>query len=328
MTLIRDYLFSRKHCEDNNLRHLRLIEPPLWLVIFILIAGLSLISCDQKFSTPEYDIYYDEDFNDVPQGYKAPAAADSRACKVLFLGNSLTSYNSQTSIFRGLAQSANKRIFVNQYCQNGAQLDYHRYSLMSRQKISEQKWDFVILQEAVAEVSSSEGRADILPFIEGLKTFIFQRNSRARVIYFMPYANRDGLDIGFMHLSYDQHQINLIEGVQQYAQLADVMIAPIGQAWRQVRRERPSIELYREDKAHPAYAGSYLGACVYYATIFQDSVTPINYKGMLDSATAVYLRSVATRVVLDSLTTWRIRPLDAGQNWNITPDDTSSAPRE
>jgi hypothetical protein len=39
-------------------------------------------------------------------------------------------------------------------------------------------------------------------------------------------------------------------------------------AWERVRRERPELELYGEDGHHPGPAGTYLAACVFYASLF------------------------------------------------------------
>jgi len=48
-------------------------------------------------------------------------------------------------------------------------------------------------------------------------------------------------------------------------------VAPVGVAWERVRRIFPSIELYDSDGSHPSPAGTYLAACVIYATLFHQS---------------------------------------------------------
>lgn len=44
-------------------------------------------------------------------------------------------------------------------------------------------------------------------------------------------------------------------------------VAPVGVAWGRVRAERPEISLFDPDGSHPAPGGSYLAACVLYATL-------------------------------------------------------------
>lgn len=292
------------------------------LSLGLLLGLLAFSICDQGFTDPDqYDIYYNSDIEDVPANYKAPAKADQRACKILFLGNSLTYFNAQPSILKMLADKGKKRVFIDQHCKPGAQMDYHRWSKYSRLKIREQAWDFVILQEAIAEIISAESQDLVLPFMETLKSLIYANNPNTRIFYFMPYANKNGYDYSFMHISYQEHQLNINVGTKIYAERADLMIAPLGRAWAYVRAERSDLELYHADGQHPAYAGSYLGAAVYYAAIFQQSADTLNYKGMTDSAAAAYLRQVASRTVLDSLNVWRIPALDDPEEWDILPYD-------
>jgi hypothetical protein len=63
------------------------------------------------------------------------------------------------------------------------------------------------------------------------------------------------------------------------------IVAPVGIAWADVASKEPSIDLYYKDGAHPSPAGTYLNACVFYATIFgrspvglpsEVSGTPVN----------------------------------------------------
>ena len=56
-----------------------------------------------------------------------------------------------------------------------------------------------------------------------------------------------------------------------YLEMADVLdayCAPVGEAWRRVHAECPSLQLYNSDGSHPSPAGSYLAACVFYAIFF------------------------------------------------------------
>jgi len=57
---------------------------------------------------------------------------------------------------------------------------------------------------------------------------------------------------------------------------------------------------------HPSYLGSFLGAAVYFATIFRESAAGNPYGGTLSSDVAQYLRTAASETVLDSLDVWRL----------------------
>jgi hypothetical protein len=55
------------------------------------------------------------------------------------------------------------------------------------------------------------------------------------------------------------------------AQKIGARVAPVGLAWEAVLLADPSTALYDEDKSHPTPLGSYLAACVFYATFFGES---------------------------------------------------------
>ena len=63
------------------------------------------------------------------------------------------------------------------------------------------------------------------------------------------------------------------------AELA-IRVAPAGLAWARSVRERPDLNLFAPEMAdiHPNYAGSYLVACVVYATIFGRSPVGLSFR--------------------------------------------------
>ena len=79
---------------------------------------------------------------------------------------------------------------------------------------------------------------------------------------------------------------------------ASVNYTLLGEAWRKVRTERPSLEMYHTDLHHPSYAGSYLKACVNYLTLSGKKFGADPCDCLLDAETAAYLRGVAEAVVL------------------------------
>ena len=82
--------------------------------------------------------------------------------------------------------------------------------------------------------------------------------------------------------------------------------APVGMAWRTVRRERPDCILYRPDCYHPEVPGSYLAANVIFTTIFQRPYQTA-FTADLPAAEAEYLQQTAQRSVLDNLVLLNIR---------------------
>ena len=96
------------------------------------------------------------------------------------------------------------------------------------------------------------------------------------------------------------------DGTLRLADSLHLMIAPVGWAWQTVVHERPATVLFAADKAHPALPGSYLGAAVFYVTLFQEAATGINYYGGLSDSEAAYLQQIATSTVLNDLEKWHI----------------------
>jgi hypothetical protein len=87
---------------------------------------------------------------------------------------------------------------------------------------------------------------------------------------------------------------------QAYEGLGDelhVPVAPAGLAWKQVRRERPDLNLY-EDDHHPTAIGSYLVACVLYRVLVPGSrAAGDGYSAGLPTDVAAYLQRVADQTV-------------------------------
>src|SRR4249920_516704 len=48
-------------------------------------------------------------------------------------------------------------------------------------------------------------------------------------------------------------------------------LAPVGDAWQTALRTNKKLTLHEKDKKHPNATGTYLAACVFYATIYGES---------------------------------------------------------
>ena len=71
------------------------------------------------------------------------------------------------------------------------------------------------------------------------------------------------------HSPEEQEKLN--DAYLKIAQELGADVAPVGMAWHNARHEDPEVQLYHEDGAHPGPAGSYLAACVFYATLTGNS---------------------------------------------------------
>ena len=79
----------------------------------------------------------------------------------------------------------------------------------------------------------------------------------AQTVFFLTWARQ--------HIP--QMQDGLDHTYYSVAERLDAKVAPVGRAWKAIREASPTLALHRSDKSHAAPAGTYLAACVFYATI-------------------------------------------------------------
>ena len=89
-----------------------------------------------------------------------------------------------------------------------------------------------------------------------------------------------------------QHKAGLVGGLNgAYFDIANELkatVAPVGMAWKKALAADPSLVLHQPDKSHPNPTGSYLAACVFYATLFDKS--PVGLPGELKKGNRVLVR--------------------------------------
>ena len=73
----------------------------------------------------------------------------------------------------------------------------------------------------------------------------------------------------------------------------NVLVMPVGLAYANSTKVHPEIDLYTSDKRHPSKAGTYLSACVMYASVFQTSPVGNSYTFDLDTNIALNLQKIA-----------------------------------
>lgn len=268
------------------------------LIIIILI----FVFCDLSTNKSDHN------GSDLPDPIDPGAigSLDSLSFKVLFIGNSLTYYNDQPHLFWYMANSVGKKLYIDQATIPGAHLLDHLGSDFTKEKITSQKWDVVILQEAIDGIAFSENHATIEDYLQEMKTLILENNSQTKIAYFLPWSLKRGYQQGYQSYNYETFQKMLRDGTVAVSKQMDFMVAPIGWAWYKVIQEQPEIQLFDLDGSHPSFIGSYLGACVYYMMIFQESVVDNPFSVLINKVHANYLQDIATKTVMDSLSYWNI----------------------
>ena len=238
----------------------------------------------------------------VPTSTPAPAVPDPT--RVLFVGNSLTFVNDLPKVFAELAWTAGHSVEVEMSAQGGQTLANHATSPSTLEKITDQSWNFVVLQEqskipAIAALRSEQ----MVPAVRLLDGKITENG--AGTVLFLTWAGRDGLP-GAGYEDYAAMQAGIEAGYLEVAGEIGALVAPAGVAWQRALEGDPRLELWQRDGIHPSPEGTYLAACVFYATLLGQSPEGASYLAGLPEETARFLQSVAAETVLGDPERWNM----------------------
>lgn len=212
-------------------------------------------------------------------------AESTRTIKILLIGNSYTKYNNMPDMLRKICTSKGQKVKVTAVAKSKACLsDFASKSTSVGRKVHKllktQKWDYVVLQERhyypLTNISEMEKSVRALqPYIEA---------AGAETALYMTWAPEKG------HSDYQNYR-RLVSGrakyqkqiTHSYEYIADItgaMVIPVGIAFESGRQQNKNLTLVGKDKSHPTKYGSYLAACVIYASLFDRSPTGASGAGV------------------------------------------------
>ena len=231
---------------------------------------------------------------------------------VLFLGNSYTGVNNLPLLTYNLAFSLGDTINYDSNAPGGYTYEGHSTNTTSLTKIAQGNWDFVVLQEQSQKPSFPPSQVDteVYPYAQILVDSIKSGSACAEPLFYMTWGRKNG-DAGNCAAypplcTYDGMQERLRESYMEMSIDNECSVSPVGAAWKYIRDNYPTIELYSADESHPSINGSYLAACVHYASMFRESPVGASFISAVTAVDAAILQEAAELVVLDSLSTWRI----------------------
>ncbi len=141
----------------------------------------------------------------------------------------------------------------------GYTLADHWNSGQALNRIRAQKWNYVVLQDQSQEPVT--GRAKFDEFAGKFASEI--RASGAEPILFMTWERPDSTQYGATTQA-------LADSYFAVGNRYNIKVAPVGLAFARALQEKPGLTLYVQD-GHPTVQGTYLAACVFYATLFNES---------------------------------------------------------
>jgi hypothetical protein len=226
----------------------------------------------------------------------APAAPVAPPTRVLFIGNSYTFYNGGVdAVLQALAAAKGKNFECSSSVSGGKTLQWHWEEGDARAAIARGGWDYVVLQDY-----STRPLTDEPAMLKYAKLFNAEiKNAGAQTVLFMTWAR--------FHQPENQRVIT--RAYDAIARELNALVARVGPAWERMLEQRPGLKLHMEDRSHPTPAGTYLAACVFYATLTGDSpqglpatVTTANGKTItVDPADAKLLQRAAASVSLSAV---------------------------
>ena len=224
---------------------------------------------------------------------------------MLFLGNSYTGVNNLPQIVSNIASNMGDTLNYDLYTPGGYTLDQHSVDSISRNKILNGDWDYVVLQD--------QSQIPAFPnyFSQGaisLCLLIRETNPCARPMFFMTWGRQNG-DAGNCAVwppvcTYEGMDSLLRNSYTEMAMMNKAELSPAGAVWNYIRVNYPSINLYQSDGSHPSEAGSYAAACSFYTALFKRDVMSCSFNYTLDSISSADIRAATREVVFDSLSNY------------------------
>jgi hypothetical protein len=230
---------------------------------------------------------------------------------ILLIGSSYFTCNDLKSILENITNCTENNIKIHTAFTNGAYLHDHANSPSTESKINEMNWDDIVLQGVGRLMAYPEYFTDhpVYPALQTLRAKINSNSESTRMIYCLPWAYEDGMTwYQDWTDTYSDMQMEIYNNTLAYSDDIGFTVAPVGVAWKTVLEEKdfPLHYLHVSDWNHPSLRGSYVMACVIYATVFQEDLTGVTYYAGLPEEEAQYFQIVASSTVLDSLERWNI----------------------
>ena len=239
---------------------------------------------------------------------------------VLFIGNSYVYTFDLPAVLKSLAESKGDILTVASKTNGGYTFQSHVNDPVTYTKIALTNWNYVVLQGQSQEPSFpyEQVNTTTLPFALQLADSVYANSPCSQVQYFMTWGRQNGDPQWDSINTFDKMNERLRDAYLRIAENANASVAAAGPAWKYVRDNHPSINLFSTDGSHPSFAGTYLNACVFYSSLYHKSPEGANYIGSLDQATAQTLQQVAKMTVLDSLSTWKLTHPDSIANVSVS----------
>jgi hypothetical protein len=245
---------------------LRRSQPWLLALVAVLFAAAALAASPQQppragGKPPEPTKANGKDAAKPPP----PAQAKSKGpVSILFVGNSYTAFHELPVLVRALgrAQKPPRAVEIVAVTPGGCTLQQHWIATGAdapRTLLQDRRFDFVVLQEQSRR--PIDDPALLHEFAAKFAALAHERKTTP--IWYATWARAATPD----------DQTKLTSEYLRAWQDGGGLLAPVGEAWRTLLAETKPLPLHEADGSHPNVAGSYVAACVLFATMCGGDVT-------------------------------------------------------
>ena len=218
--------------------------------------------------------------------------------RILFIGNSYTFMNDLPGTFAKLSESGGQPVIADISAIANNTLVKHSKNKKTIDKIKNGKWDYVVLQEhSLGTVIDSFRTKYTYPSVQYLDSLIKTR--KAKTLLYMTWGRKKGGVQVMDSLSTKQYkdyfemQKDLEKAYRDLGKKFGANVVPAGLAWQNVIKRYYFADLWNPDESHPNIEGTYLNACVFYATVFGKSPVGLTYTAGINKGYAKFLQETA-----------------------------------
>lgn len=258
------------------------------VMVYLVLRGPTADVAEAADATPA-SITASPPLSPAPTG-PAPALPESNVrpdYRLYFIGNSFTYVNDLPAMVRALAAANGLRVEVEGHTPPGATLAQQAANPDVRNALTK-RWSYVVIQEQSQLPSFEDQRRDATePNLRRLMELAKVGGSPTVLFETWGYKNGDGD-------TYVAMQSRLDDGFAKLIAATNIQGIPVNKAWRRAHAEHPEIELWSPDGRHPAVAGTYLAACVFYERVVHRAVKGNSYTAGLPADVATTLQGIAT----------------------------------
>ena len=221
---------------------------------------------------------------------------------VLFIGNSYIYFNDLPAMVEEISAALDGPVIHGVAHTRGGQTlrghldEGHLGKILMKGAASGDDWDWVVLQEQ----STLGTRYDPTTGVLG-DPAAFNRAVRELTGIIRGRGAKPALYMTWAKEAFPGQAETLGDAYSSIGRELDLSVAPVGVAWAAVHQDRPNFNLYISDGSHPTAAGSYLAACVIYATLTGRSPlgapselrgAPWDFQGIVESSSSTILVSL------------------------------------